>query len=84
MNGYHTFNWIPLTILLVIIALFGSGDTFLHAANYNINKVSQAYILDKFEDRNLVLLGTRHKKQQVLKLISGLIPNLHDVGVTHL
>jgi hypothetical protein len=67
-----------------MISLFGSGDNLLHASDYNINRDSQAYILDKFQSHNLILLGTRHKRQPILELISGLIPNLHDDGVTHL
>jgi hypothetical protein len=67
-----------------MFALTGSGDILLHASDYNINKDPQPYILDKFQTHNLVLLGTRHKRQSILELISGLIPNLHDDGVTHL
>jgi hypothetical protein len=84
MNRYHPFILLSLTIILVMIFLFGSDDTFLHASDYTINRNPQAYILDKFQTLNLVLLGTRHKRQSVLELISGLIPNLRDAGGTHL
>jgi len=84
MNRNHTFILVPLTILLVMFALFGSGDTLLHASDYNISRYPPEYIRDKFQFHNLVMLGTRHKRQPILELISSLIPNLHDDGVTHL
>jgi len=84
MNRYHIFAVVPLTIILVMIAISGSGDTLLYASDYNISRDPQAYILDKFQAHNLVLLGTRHKRQPILALISGLLPNLPDSGLTHL
>lgn len=84
MNRNHTFILLSPTILLVMIALSGSGDTIFHAADYNISRDSQTYILNKFQSDNLVPLGTRHKRQPILELISSLIPNLRDAGVTHL
>ena len=84
MNRYHTSILVAFAILLVMFEIFISGDTHLNAADYNINTDSQAYILDKFEGHNLVLLGTGHKSQPILELIFDLIPNLHDAGVTHL
>ena len=84
MNRNHTSIWVPLTIILVMFSPTGSGGTILHASDYNITGDPQAYILDKFQTHNLVMLGTRHKRQSILELISSLIPNLHGYGVTHL
>jgi len=67
-----------------MFALSGSSDTLLHAADYKFNKDPQAYIFEKIQSHNLVMLGTRHIRQTILELISSLITKLYDVGVTHL
>jgi hypothetical protein len=85
MNRYHTFILVSPAILLVMLMISGSGGTLLYAGNYNISNDRQAYIFDKFQDHNhLIMLGSRHKRQPILELISGLVPNLRDAGVTHL
>ena len=74
---------VRLSILIILYA-FVSPDVVLYAENYTVNGDSQAYILEKFKSHNLLMLGTRHKRQPILKLISNLIPNLYDAGVTHI
>jgi uncharacterized iron-regulated protein len=42
-----------------------------------------SYILSKFEQNNLILLGETHRKPPSLKFVANLIPLLEKVGVTH-
>ena len=54
------------------------------AAGYTIHQNSKEYVLGKFQSHELVMLGTRHKREPILQFISDLIPSLYDAGVTHI
>jgi hypothetical protein len=44
----------------------------------------QAYILEKLECNSLVFLGEVHKKSELIGTVAGLLPYLHNAGVTHI
>ena len=67
----------------MIPALFVSSG-FVLPSDYSISRDPQSYILGKFQLHDLVLLGTRHKRDPILQFISDLIPALYDAGVTHI
>jgi len=51
-------------------------------ADYKIHNNPKEYVLERFESHDVVLLGTRHKKDRILLFISDLITSLHTVRVT--
>ena len=69
-------------IVIVSAALpFLSGP--IDAADYEIHHNPKEYVLDKFQSHDLLMLGTRHKREPILQFISDLLPSLHGAGVTH-
>jgi hypothetical protein len=43
-----------------------------------------SFILDKFRDHDIVLLGTKHSQTSIIYTIIELLPLLSDAGVTHI
>jgi hypothetical protein len=73
------------TILIVILfAAFALKSGPIEAAQYKIHNNPKDYVLNKLQSHDLVMLGTRHKREPVLQFISDLIPALHNAGVTHI
>lgn len=70
----------PLLLLIFILIISKVAD----AEHSNIHKDPQSYVLQKLKTHDIVFLGTRHKKETVLKFVSDLIPHLHKTGTTHL
>jgi len=56
----------------------------IYAAYYIIHHNPIEYVLNKLQSHDLVMLGTRHKREPILQFISKLIPSLYDAGVTHI
>jgi len=84
ISNPHKFPF-KVFYFLFIIVNFISIPQFTHAVDYNRNcDDPQAYLLEKLNSHEIVFLGTRHKKPPILKFISGLIPKLHNSGVTHI
>jgi len=73
-----------LEISLFIILLSLAFTSIVNASDYEVNTNPQAFILEKFENHDIVFLGTTHKKPAILKFLLKLIPALHDAGVTHI
>lgn len=69
-----------ITLFFLIFILI-SGSTS-NAGEYNTDP--RAYILSKFKTHDLVFLGEIHKRPPIINFISGLIPELHGVGVTQI
>jgi hypothetical protein len=79
------WNIIHGTILIVILfAAFAFKSGPIEAAKLTIHHNPKDYVLDKLQSHDLVMLGTRHKREPILQFISDLIPALHDAGVTHI
>ena len=55
-----------------------------HARHLDFHKEPQSYVLQKLSSHDIVFLGTRHKREAILKFVSGLIPRLHEAGTTHI
>ncbi len=55
-----------------------------HARHSDFHKDPQSYLLQKISSHDIVFLGTTHKREAILKFVSGLIPRLHNTGTTHL
>lgn len=72
---------INLLLFVLLIHLFTAIG---HAEDYNIGTYPQSYILEKLKSYDIVFLGTNHKKSSILRLLSDLIPYLHEAKVTHL
>jgi hypothetical protein len=73
-----------LIIIVIVFATLSLLSGSVHTAVHNIHKNPRRYILDRLESHDVVLLGTRHKKERILHFISYLIPDLHNAGVTHI
>jgi len=73
---------------LIFIVIFSAAITLLSgqmdAADYEIHHNPKEYVLHKFQSHDLVMLGTRHRREPILQFISGLIPALPNAGVTHI
>ncbi len=54
------------------------------ARGLEFHKHPQSYVIEKLKSHDIVFLGTRHKREAILKFVSGLIPRLHNTGTTHL
>lgn len=54
------------------------------ARHLDFHKEPQSYILQKLSSHDIVFLGTRHKKEAILKFVADLIARLHETGTTHL
>ena len=78
----NKIHGLPLIVILSAALSLQSGP--IDAADYRIHNNPKEYVLDKFQSYDLVMLGTRHKRDPILQFISDLIPVLHDVGVTHI
>ncbi len=70
--------------IVIVSAAFTLLSGPIEAADYTIHYNPKGYVLDKFQSHDLVLLGTRHKREPILQFISDLIPTLHDAGVSHI
>jgi len=77
----NRIHGLPFIVILSAALTLLSGQ--IDAADYRIHNNSQEYVLGKFQSHDLVMLGTRHKRQPILQFISNLIPALHNAGVTH-
>ena len=73
-----------IIFIAIVSAALTAQSGPIEADDYRIHYNPQGYVLDKFQSYDLVLLGTRHKRQPILKFISDLIPAMHDAGVTHI
>ncbi len=71
-------------LLLLIFPILVISKRIAPAEHYNINKDPQSYVLKKLSTYGIVFLGTTHKKGDILKFVSGLIPRIHETGTTHL
>jgi len=71
-------------LLLLIFPILVISKRIAPAEHYNINKDPQSYVLKKLSTYGIVFLGTTHKKGDILKFVSGLIPRIHEAGTTHL
>jgi len=73
---------------ITIIAIVSAALTLLSGqiddTDYDIHHNPKKYVFNKFQSNDLVMLGTRHKREPILQFISDLIPTLHDAGVTHI
>lgn len=71
--------------ILLILLLWNATpyeDTVEFGHNHFVNPYS--YILEKFKIFDVVLLGTKHRQKSILDFISGILPGLHEAGVSHL
>ena len=71
--------------ILVILFLWKDtphNDTVKFGHNHLADPSS--YILEKLKISDVVLLGTKHKQKRILDFISGILPRLHEVGVSHI
>jgi len=72
-------------ILAVIVSsiphLFNKSS---EAKDYIPNHDPAGYIIEKFQSHEILFIGTRHKRQPILKLLSDLIFRLHDAGISYI
>lgn len=78
----NNIHGLPFIAILSAALFLQSGP--IEAADYKIHHNSKEYVLGKFQSHDLIMLGTRHKREPILQFISDLIPALHDAGVTHM
>ena len=71
-----------LLLLLTFPILFTSKVA--DSGGFDFDKHSQSYVIEKLKSYDIVFLGTRHKKEAILKFVAGLIPRLHQTGTSHL
>ena len=71
-------------IFLFIIPFYLICTSIVSGSEYEINTNAQSYIIEKLQTHNIVFLGTTPIKPPVLQFMSGLIPVLHEAGVTHI
>ncbi len=71
----------PLLLLippiLIIPKVAQAGDLDFHGD-------PQSYVIEKLKSHDIVFLGTRHKREAILKFVSDLIPRLHEARTTHI
>ena len=73
-----------LIITVLVAAAFNLQSGPIDSAYYRIHHNPKEYVPDKFQSHDLIMLGTRHKQETILKFISDLIPAMHNAGVTHI
>ena len=82
------FIWIirlpSLYLLLLLTFTILIIPNVADANGLDLHKDPQSYVLQKLKSHDIVFLGTRHKKEPILKFVAGLIPRLHDTGTTHI
>ena len=71
----------PLLLLIFSVLVISK---VADAEHFNIHKDPHSYVLQKLSSNDIVFLGTRHKKETILKFVSDLIPQLNETGTTHL
>ena len=73
---------ITRNILVMMMSLFFAGAPAVghEVTIYN----ALPYVLDKLRTHQIVLMGTIHRKPQILDLTARLLPQLNSAGVTHL
>ena len=71
-------------IFLFIIPFYLICTSIVSGSEYEVNTNAQSYIIEKLQTHNIVFLGTTPIKPPVLQFMSGLIPVLHEAGVTHI
>jgi len=71
----------PLLLLIFPIPVISK---VAGAEHFNIHKDPRSYVLQKLSSHDIVFLGTRHKKEAILRFVSGLIPHLHERRTTHI
>ena len=69
-------------LLLTFPILFTSKVA--DSRGFDFDNHPQSYVIEKLKSYDIVFLGTRHKKEAILKFVAGLIPRLHQTGTTHL
>jgi hypothetical protein len=74
-------NLYPLLLLVLPAVLILK---VAKAEPLDFHKNPQSYVIEKLKSYDIVFLGTRHKKEAILKFVAGLIPHLHEAGTTHL
>ena len=68
--------------MLTIVAIFSLTKTPCIAGDELHSPIE--YICTKLKKNDIVLLGTTHKKPDILGFIAELIPSLRGIGVTHI
>ena len=54
------------------------------ATEYEFHPDPHSHVLEKIENQDITFFGTTHKWPPILDFLSGLIPKLQKVGVTHI
>lgn len=71
----------PLLLLIFSVLVISK---VADAEHFDIHKDPHSYVLQKLSSNDIVFLGTRHKKEAIVKFVSDLIPQLNETGTTHL
>ncbi len=71
----------PLLPLIFLILVIPKVDD---TAGFDVYKHPQSYVIEKLKSHDIVFLGTTHKKEAILKFVTGLIPQLYETGTTYL
>ena len=72
------------TIAVVVFGLSGRETSASLEVISHAQTNVEAYVLEKLECNDLVFLGEVHKKPELIRTAAGMLPYLHDAGVTHI
>ena len=81
--GFRMLTKVLKISLLLAMHIQAFQPTISTAADYELFPPAE-YIYAKLLQNDIVFLGTRHKQPDVLAFIAELIPNLKELGVTHI
>lgn len=89
-NCTHLFAALALAALLFACNTSQSGNSVSETVDkledYVVehHQTPEEYVVSKFADHDIVILGERHRLKHDVKLVRDLIPLLHEAGVYHL
>jgi hypothetical protein len=70
-------------IAFIVLTVGPFAPTQAAELGYDYKKCPAAFVIDKLQTHDIVMLGTIHKRPRILKFLTDLIPQLNDAGVTH-
>lgn len=76
-----SYSKIRITLFIVLGFAFITEPETLQPETAEKPRDAIAYVVDKLRDYDVVFLGTRHKKPEILSFISNLLPELEDIDI---
>jgi hypothetical protein len=73
-----------LSILLILFLWNDTSSKDMVKFGHNFLVDPSSYVLEKLKISDVVLLGTKHRQKDILDFISGILPRLHEAGVSHI